>query len=37
MLSQQYPILTHIESHIKPLLIDVLSTDQVGKLLVLFK
>ncbi|XP_034173802.1 BRISC and BRCA1-A complex member 2 [Osmia lignaria lignaria] len=30
MLSQQYPIFTDIESHIKPLLIDVLSTDKIG-------
>ncbi|XP_029032777.1 BRISC and BRCA1-A complex member 2-like [Osmia bicornis bicornis] len=30
MLSQQYPILTHVESHIKPLLMDVLSTDKIG-------
>lgn len=30
MLNQQYPILTRIDSHIKPLLIDVLSTDKVG-------
>ncbi|XP_003699445.1 BRISC and BRCA1-A complex member 2 [Megachile rotundata] len=30
MLNQQYPILTRVDSHIKPLLVDVLSTDKVG-------